>query len=66
MADCIFLATSEQTNTNDEMIKTVNHINELTQSVAAGAEEIASSSEEIGSQTEALNRHIEFFKIDKK
>ncbi len=66
MAESISFATQEQMSTNQEMIKTVNQINDLTQSVAAGAEEIASSSEEISAQAEALNQHISFFRVSRE
>ncbi len=59
MADSISAATSEQ------MITTVDQINEITQSLTVSAQEIASSAEEINAQTEALNSHIEFFKVSK-
>lgn len=64
MADNISLSTDEQKNTNREMTSTIDQINQITQNVAASAEEIASSSEEISAQTEALNKHIEFFRIE--
>ncbi len=64
MAENISYATSEQMNTNREMVNTVNQINQLTQSVAAGAEEIASSSEEISAQAEGLKEQISVFKIE--
>ena len=66
MADSISFVTNEQMQTNREMITTVDQINELTQSVAASAEEIASSAEEISGQAESLNTHIEFFQVNQQ
>ncbi|TAL32926.1 MAG: hypothetical protein EPN93_14750 [Spirochaetes bacterium] len=63
MAESISLSTDEQKTANREMTSTVDQINNLTQNVAASAEEIASSAEEISAQAEALARHIEFFKV---
>jgi len=64
MAEAISFATSEQMTANREMVNNVNQINQLTQSVAAGAEEIASSSEEISAQAMGLKDQIAIFKID--
>ncbi len=63
MAESISVATNEQMQTNQEMAKTIEQINQNTQSEAAGAEEIASSAEEISSQAESLRSQMEFFKV---
>jgi methyl-accepting chemotaxis protein len=63
MADSISSSTNEQTLTNLEMAKTVEQINQITQSSAAAAEEIASSAEQISAQAEMLREQILFFKV---
>jgi methyl-accepting chemotaxis protein len=64
MAESISKATAEQMDTNSEMGKTVETINQSTQAAAAAAEEIASSAEEISAQAESLQSQIEFFTVD--
>nr|HPJ36686.1 methyl-accepting chemotaxis protein [Spirochaetota bacterium] len=61
MAENISNSTSEQTLTHTEISKTMDQINEQTQSQASGAEEIASSAEEISAQAENLKTLLEFF-----
>lgn len=63
MAEGISTATGEQMQTNQEMAKTIEQINQSTQAEAAGAEEIASSAEEISAQAETLRSQMEFFKV---
>ncbi len=62
MSDNISTSTHEQTVTQQEIAKTMNQINEQTQSQASGAEEIASSAEEISAQAESMKAQLEFFK----
>jgi len=62
MADLISNSTGEQTLTHTEMSKTMDQINEQTQSQASGAEEIASSAEQISAQAETLKSLLDFFK----
>ncbi len=63
MAENINTATFEQMQTNQEMAKTIEFINQNTQSEAAGAEEIASSAEEISAQSESLSQQMSFFTV---
>ena len=63
MADAISASTHEQMITNQEMAKTVEQINQSTQSNAAAAEQIASSTEQISAQAEMLRAQIHFFKV---
>lgn len=63
MADVISISTIEQSTTNSEIVKSVDSINQQTQSVALGTEQIASSAEEISAQADRLKAAIEFFKI---
>ncbi|MBN2077413.1 MAG: methyl-accepting chemotaxis protein [Spirochaetes bacterium] len=65
MADNISIATDEQKSANSELMKTINVINEATQSVAGSSEELASSAEEISAQAEALLQGIAFFRVRK-
>jgi len=62
MSDNISNSTSEQTITHMEISKTMDQINEQTQSQASGAEQIASSAEEISAQAENMKSVLEFFK----
>ncbi len=66
MADNISVATDEQKSANTELMKTINVINEATQSVAGSSEELASSAEEISAQAEALLQGIAFFRVRKE
>ena len=49
--------------TNQEMAKTIDQINQVTQTEAGGSEEIASSAEEISAQAVNLKSRMEFFKV---
>jgi len=62
MSDNISNSTSEQTITHMEISKTMDQINEQTQSQASGAEQIASSAEQISAQAENMKSVLEFFK----
>lgn len=64
MAESISMSTSEQMMTNQEMTKTIDVINENTQSVAGGAEDIAAAAEEISAQAESLKEQMSFFKLE--
>ena len=61
MSETISNSTHEQTITYQEIAKTMDQINEQTQSQASGAEEIASSAEEISAQAEHMKTLLEFF-----
>jgi methyl-accepting chemotaxis protein len=63
MAESISTATNEQMITNQEMAKTIDQINQVTQTEAGGSEEIASSAEEISAQAVNLKSRMEFFKV---
>lgn len=62
MSDDISSSTHEQTVTHMEISKTMDQINNQTQSQASGAEQIASSAEEISAQAENMKNLLEFFK----
>jgi methyl-accepting chemotaxis protein len=64
MSDNISNSTSEQTVTHMEISKTMDQINEQTQSQASGAEQIASSAEEISAQAESMKNVLEFFRTN--
>jgi methyl-accepting chemotaxis protein len=62
MSDNISNSTNEQTITHLEISKTMDQINQQTQSQASGAEELASSAEEISSKAENMKNVLSFFK----
>ena len=61
-AEEISLATDEQKRAMDEIVRTITHINELTQANASGAEEMAGNTEGLASMAEALKASIDFFR----
>jgi len=63
MTESISSSMHEQMVTNNEMAKTMDQINQNTQTSAGMAIEIASSAERINSQAEALRNQIKFFKV---
>ena len=54
----------EQIISNNEILKDIDRINEVTQGVASGSEELAASAEELASQSEVLNNLVKKFKIE--
>ena len=54
----------EQSISSNEILKAIDRINAVTQSVASGSEELAASSEELSSQSELLNNLVSKFKIE--
>ncbi|MFC1668992.1 methyl-accepting chemotaxis protein [Spirochaetota bacterium] len=60
-SDQIQKASEEQKNASTEIVKSVTHINDLTQVNAAGAEEMAGNSEGIKSIAEELKKKVESF-----
>ncbi|MFW6366643.1 MAG: hypothetical protein ACOC2H_09265 [Spirochaetota bacterium] len=56
-------ATDEQKNAADEVVQSIQKINELTQTNASAAEEMASTTEEISAMSDSLKEKIGFFKI---
>lgn len=62
----ITYSTEEQKKAMDEIVKSISHINELTQANASGAEEISGSSENLAAMAETLKESVEFFKLSGK
>lgn len=65
-AEEIKYSTDEQKKAMDEIVKSISHINELTQANASGAEEISGSSENLAAMAETLKESVEFFKLSEK
>ncbi len=64
MSEEISIMMEEQSISSNEIIKAINQINDITQSVASGSEELAGASEELSSQAEVLKEIVRKFKID--
>lgn len=64
MSEEISVMMEEQSISSNEVIKAINQINDITQSVASGSEELAAASEELSSQAEVLKEIVNRFKID--
>jgi methyl-accepting chemotaxis protein len=62
-ADEIKSATGEQKVAFNEIVESMNSINDLIQSNAAGAEELTASSEELAALAETVRREVDFFKV---
>ncbi len=65
-AEEITFSTDEQKKAMDEIVKSISHINELTQANASGAEEISGSSENLAAMAETLKESVEYFKLAEK
>ncbi len=65
-AEEITFSTDEQKKAMDEIVKSISHINELTQANASGAEEISGSSENLAAMAETLKESVEFFRLTEK
>jgi methyl-accepting chemotaxis protein len=63
MANSTSYATSEQMTTNKEMIRTIDLINEMTQSVSSNSRAIADMSVDLKHSSDELKKHLEYFKI---
>ncbi|MCL1864292.1 MAG: hypothetical protein FWF73_00585, partial [Spirochaetes bacterium] len=55
-------STNEQTITHMEISKTMDQINQQTQSQASGAEQIASAADDISIKAENMRSVLSFFK----
>jgi methyl-accepting chemotaxis protein len=64
MSEEISTMMQEQSNSSNEILKAIDRINTVTQSVASGSEELAASSEELSSQSELLKNLVNKFKIE--
>ncbi|HOP31249.1 MAG TPA: methyl-accepting chemotaxis protein [Spirochaetota bacterium] len=64
MSEEISSMMQEQSISSNEILKAIDRINAVTQSVASGSEELAASSEELSSQSELLNNLVSKFKIE--
>jgi len=64
MSEEISSMVQEQSISSNEILKAIDRINAVTQSVASGSEELAASSEELSSQSELLNNLVSKFKIE--
>jgi len=64
MSEEISSMMQEQSISSNEILKAIDRINAVTQSVASGSEELAASSEELSSQSELLNTLVKKFKIE--
>ncbi len=58
----IRIATEEQKNAVNEIVKSVTNINELTQANASGSEELSGTSENLASMAESLKQAVDYFK----
>ncbi len=56
-------AMDEQKNAANEISRSVNNINELTQTFASGAEEMSGNSEELAGIAESLRGSVDFFNV---
>ncbi len=65
-AEEITYSTDAQKKAMDEIVKSISHINELTQANASGAEEISGSSENRAAMAETLKESFEYFKLSEK
>ncbi|MCX7679404.1 MAG: methyl-accepting chemotaxis protein [Spirochaetes bacterium] len=65
-AEEIKYSTDEQKKAMDEIVKSISHINALTQANASGAEEIAGNSENLAAMAETLKNSVEFFRLKEK
>jgi len=63
MSENISKLMEEQSISSNEIIRAIDRINGVTQSVASGSEELAASAEELSSQSEILNDIVKKFKI---
>ena len=63
MSEEISIMMEEQSVSSNEIIKAIDQINNITQSVASGSEELAAGSEELSSQSEVLNDIVQRFKL---
>ena len=64
LSDQIRLATDEQKRSMDEIVKSITHINELTQSIAAGSEEMLANLKGIEKMAEELRESISYFRAE--
>ncbi len=56
--------TDEQKKAMDEIVRSITHINDLTQANASGAEEISGSSENLAAMAEDLKMNVEYFRLE--
>ncbi|MBP7735669.1 MAG: methyl-accepting chemotaxis protein [Spirochaetes bacterium] len=63
LSNDIRVATEEQKNAVNEIVKSVTNINELTQANASGSEELSGTSENLASMAEALKQAVDYFKV---
>ena len=55
------MATQEEKTALEEIAKSIAHVNETTQSYAAGAEELTANTEEMVSMAETMREKMEYF-----
>ncbi|HEY1406288.1 MAG TPA: methyl-accepting chemotaxis protein, partial [Spirochaetota bacterium] len=59
----ISVMMEEQSLSSNEIIRAIDHINQITQQVASGSEELAAGSEELSTQSEVLGNIVSRFKV---
>ena len=62
-AERITVATEEEKLALTEIVKSIAHVNETTQSYAAGSEELTGNTEELVAMAEAMKQKVDFFKM---
>lgn len=63
-SDQIRMATDEQKRSMEEIVRSITHINELTQSIAAGSEQMLANLKDLEKMAEDLKESIEYFRTD--
>ncbi len=64
MSEEISVMMEEQSISSNEIIKAIDQINNVTQSVASGSEELAAASEELSSQADLLRGVVKRFRLE--
>ncbi len=63
-SDQIRMATDEQKRSMEEIVRSITHINELTQSIAAGSEQMLANLKDLEKMAEDLKESIDYFRTD--
>ncbi|HNW28301.1 MAG TPA: methyl-accepting chemotaxis protein [Spirochaetota bacterium] len=63
LSNDIRVATEEQKNAVNEIVRSVSNINELTQANASGSEQLSGTSENLAAMAESLKQAVDYFKI---
>ncbi|HPC39702.1 MAG TPA: methyl-accepting chemotaxis protein [Spirochaetota bacterium] len=63
LSNDIRVATEEQKNAVNEIVRSVSNINELTQANASGSEQLSGTSENLAAMAESLKQAVDYFKV---